>query len=385
MSTVSNDEIDLIEVLEILWDGKWIIGSVSAAALLIGSAYIVLTPNKFDASIVVRPLDAAETDRFQVINDAILNLTDGSSTTIDYISSNSLIADFTETLLQRETIVQAAQEHQLIADGSYPNEATYEAALRKFAFTLDIQPVDTPAPTRNDASNLTTAWQITWQANDSYISDAFIATALSLTNEAARDRLQQRLLAKLEQFQRINTRRASQLRQEIENKLQDYQFEVNDRLAYLSEQASLARVLGIEFGIEGRTENAYFAQGVGSGTVNISNIMTYLNGYQALEQQISILSSRENFEAFVPGLRGLQSELRSLEQDASIRELLAAVETSPLSNLSEFRAAQYDLASIEITRHKKKSLILAISLVLGGFVGVVTVLTRKALNARRDL
>lgn len=51
-----NDEIDLIELLQNLWDGKWVIAGVSAAAVAIGSAYVALTPNSFDASITVRPL-----------------------------------------------------------------------------------------------------------------------------------------------------------------------------------------------------------------------------------------------------------------------------------------------------------------------------------------
>lgn len=85
----------------------------------------------------------------------------------------------------------------------------------------------------------------------------------------------------------------------------------------------------------------------------------------------------------MPGLRDLQSELRSVEQDKSALELLAAVDETPLSSASEFNAAQYDLASIEVTYHKKTKLILALSVVLGGFVGAVTVLMRNAVNARR--
>jgi len=65
-----NDEIDLIELLQNLWDGKWVIAGVSAAALAIGGAYVALTPNSFDASITIRPLDAATVDQFRTLNDA---------------------------------------------------------------------------------------------------------------------------------------------------------------------------------------------------------------------------------------------------------------------------------------------------------------------------
>ena len=111
--------------------------------------------------------------------------------------------------------------------------------------------------------------------------------------------------------------------------------------------------------------------------------MTYLDGYRALEEQFAILSSREQIEAFVPGLRSLQSELRALEQTATTDELVEAIDDSPMSDPEAFRAVQYDQASIKITYHKKTSLILALSLVVGGFVGAVSVLIRNAISARK--
>ena len=117
--------------------------------------------------------------------------------------------------------------------------------------------------------------------------------------------------------------------------------------------------------------------------MTFSREMTYLDGYQAVEEQIAILSSREQIEAFVPGLRALQSKLRALEQNTTSDELVEAIAASPISDMETFRAAQYDLASIELTCHKKTGLILALSLVLGGFVGVLSVLVGNAISARK--
>ena len=385
----SNDEIDLIELLQSLWDGKWLIGGVSAAALSIGGAYVALTPNSFDASIVVRPLDASEIERFRLINNAISNARETVGPTTPSISSPGLLAEFTEVLLQRQTIAEAAGDNETILKEHRSGGTSLDTALREFSFGVDVKPIEIPAPSISGTSNTVIAWQITWQASDADVSDAFISDALRMTNDAARERLMRRIHGEAEQIQRTHVRRAAQLQQAIENAIQDYRIQVSDSLAYLSEQASLARVLGIEYGTG--TGNG---TGTGTGTtnfnansrssaVNASSGMTYLDGYRALEEQISILSSREQFEAFVPGLRDLQAELRSVEQDTSADELLSAVEATPLSRASEFQAAQYDLASIEVTQHKKTSLILALSLVLGGFLGAVTVLMRNAVNARR--
>jgi len=85
----------------------------------------------------------------------------------------------------------------------------------------------------------------------------------------------------------------------------------------------------------------------------------------------------------VPGLRDLQAELRAVEQDRAADELVDAMEDTPLSDAEAFRAAQYDLAAIEMTYHRKTSLILVLSLVLGGFLGATVVLIRNAMDARR--
>ena len=85
----------------------------------------------------------------------------------------------------------------------------------------------------------------------------------------------------------------------------------------------------------------------------------------------------------MPGLRDLQAELRAVEQDRAADELADAMEATPLSDVEAFRAAQYDLAAIEMTYHKKPLLILALSMVLGGFFGSITVLVQNSLKTRR--
>ena len=382
---MENDEIDLIELLQNLWEGKWFIAGVSAAALASGAAYVKLTPSRFDASIVIRHIDSNIVDEFRDLNNVYAyssidqnGQTIGTSET--YFSAQQALSEFTEILLQRDTIVQAAIQNDISAI-SLTDNTSLEAALRSYAFDVDITPVTIPAPSATGSTSEVTAWRVTWVADDEAKSESFIADTLSLTNEVTRQRLLQRLSSEIDQIQRGQMRHTAQLETEIENAVQNYQIYLNDQLAYLSEQASLARVLGIEFGTVTETNNSTFAGR--SSAMTFSKGMTYLDGYQALEEQIAILSSREQIEAFVPGLRALQSELRTLEQNTTVDELVEAIAASPISDIETFRAAQYDLASIELTYHKKTELILALSLVLGGFVGALSVLVGNAISARK--
>ena len=396
------DEIDLIELLQNLWDGKWVIAGVSAAALAIGGTYVALTPNSFDASITIRPLDAATIEQFRMLNNAadprnvMVNrspspASEGATSAgtqptgineavTQYFSASGALAEFIEVLFQRDTLVQAADQHNMVT-GQQSGDTISEIALRYYAFDVDISPVEIPAPSLNGSSSAVTAWQVKWAADEEIKSNSFIAETLRLTNEVTRQRLTQRLTAEADLTRRAQSRRSQQIETEIENAIADYQVRLSDQIAYLSEQASLARVLGIEIGTGTGTSNSN-APERSSPTVMSSN-MSYLDGYRALQEQITILSSREQVEAFVPGLRDLQAELRSLEQDRAADELIEAIEATPLSDPEAFRAAQYDLAAIEKTYHKKTSLILALSVVLGGFLGAIVVLIRNAVDARQ--
>ena len=69
---------------------------------------MALTPNSFDASITIRPLDAATIDQFRTLSDAIVDTRGTLGPSANYISAPGALAEFTEVLLQRDTIVQAA-------------------------------------------------------------------------------------------------------------------------------------------------------------------------------------------------------------------------------------------------------------------------------------
>ena len=400
--TKSGDEIDLIELLQNLWDGKWVIAGVSAAALAVGGTYVALKPSSFDASIVVRPLDASTIDQFDELNNALewrnvmverspslasrgARRADSQPTNMNeaitqYFSASRGIAEFIEVLFERDTVVQAADQYNM-AVGEQVADTDLEMALRNYAFHVDISPIEVPAPSLNGSTSTVTAWQVTWTADDEVKSDGFIAEALRLTNEAARQRLIQRLTAEADQIRREQNRQIEHIETEIANAIEDYQVRLSDQIAYLSEQASLARVLGIEIGTGTGSINSN-ALAKPSGT-SVSTAMSYLDGYQALDEQITILSSRGLVEAFVPGLRDLQAELRALKQNRTADELMEAMESTPLSDVEAFRAAQYDLASIETTYHIKTRLIWVLSVVLGGFFGAIFVLIRNAMGARR--
>lgn len=52
MSHTYDDEIDLFELFQVLWDGKWIIGTFIAIGILLGIGFILFNDKVYESKIV---------------------------------------------------------------------------------------------------------------------------------------------------------------------------------------------------------------------------------------------------------------------------------------------------------------------------------------------
>ena len=108
-----------------------------------------------------------------------------------------------------------------------------------------------------------------------------------------------------------------------------------------------------------------------------------MRGFEAIEEEASLLKSRNNKSVFMPELIDLEAQVRAIEQDKTVLRAQALFENTPLkSSTTSFVAAQVDINEADIKYSRKGSLILALSLVLGGFIGIFAVFVRKAIISK---
>ena len=77
----------------------------------------------------------------------------------------------------------------------------------------------------------------------------------------------------------------------IENSINDYKYQISQKLTHLAEQAALARGLGIARADKG---NFYY-----SNSLTTTSSTFYLMGYEAIEKEIQIIKNRKDIERFV--------------------------------------------------------------------------------------
>ncbi len=95
-----------------------------------------------------------------------------------------------------------------------------------------------------------------------------------------------------------------------------------------------------------------------------------------------ILKSRAAPEPFIPLLSGIEDLMLQLVQDLTIPRAEALFANTPIGSVS-FEAVTYDLAAIEYTSTTKSMLVMALSVVLGGMLGIFVLLIRNAVM-RKD-
>jgi len=63
-----SDEIDLVDLVRSLWDGKWLVIGVMCITLMLAAAYLVLVPKTYTASFEISPLPAAQLGIYNELN-----------------------------------------------------------------------------------------------------------------------------------------------------------------------------------------------------------------------------------------------------------------------------------------------------------------------------
>ena len=69
MQDATNDEIDLIELIQTLWNGKWLIAAITAAFAILSVGVVFQIPPSFEGFLRITSLSSQEMAPYQALND----------------------------------------------------------------------------------------------------------------------------------------------------------------------------------------------------------------------------------------------------------------------------------------------------------------------------
>ena len=376
MQDTVSDEIDLIELIETLWDAKWFITAITACFTVLSVAVALLLPVGFEGKLRITALTKQQMAAYKTLNN-----TPGISTPIyaggvligqtGVVLSEEMFVAFESKMRQGRIFGAAHQELD-------PAIKTFDGTAQELTQTLaKIGQTHTFTPDKG-AEN---AGTLTFRTDNRELTLTIIERALSsATDEIRTDNLE--AIADLSRsIETSLTFELDEVTTQINNALANYEIETIARRALLKEQAAIARQLG-------NANGAAIASGGNGINVAVEQEQPlYIRGYKALEKEIALIDARGKGTAAYPYIENyisLASRKRALESDKRLQRIDTGLAQTPLADAERFAAANYDLETVVFEATGSKRLIVIVATLMGGLIAVIFVLIRSAMLARQE-
>lgn len=367
-----DDEISLSELLISIWEGKNFIGLITAFALLIGLVYAFITPNRGDISVRLDPLTDA-----QFLAYSPLNAVKQGKKAFFPITKPYLFELFKQEVADPKKWNQAITKYDLINREDFKTDLAYETATADLLNRFKLVP---PTPSDSKSRDKKEFWSIDYQGDFTDQELAVINDVLTVSSDNVRRFLQKKFKLSTELYTRNQKYELENLKDAIHNQIAMYDQKTRNQLAYLHEQAKIARALDIK-------KNTIEAQtfGVGANGTVLADIKSddslYLHGYYSIEKEIDLLKKRTIKEAHIPELVALFNREREIEQSKIVDRAKLAFDTTPIQT-GNFHPADYDILAADINQKNIKLIAVVLSIFLGLMLGLFALLIKNALREK---
>ena len=409
----NNDEINLIDLLIIILEGKWKIAIAMSISVLVVFAEHIIYVNEvknFTATTEIIPINTPEENKyisiqntfkyinnFEIQNEPEISENDNKDDGTITINLNNLKGMLTPTfskqnflnlyleVLNEKTLFEdAIRKFNLLDSTKYKDEKTYNEAIIKLASKIKI--ITRPLDDKKNKDNIIPSSFIQFIYNDVVKWKSVLSYVDTQANKSIQLILQNQFDRLLSFSREQNKHRLEDISISINNLMIDYDRETSDKILFLEEQASIAEKLGIaNNAIEVATFSNENVSIYDASTKNlVPNLPFYLKGYIAINEEIELLRNRSDKKAFIPELLTLEQTKRSIQQDKTLDRAKLFFSKTPVGGNEVFTAATANVSATTFKYedyHKKNTLILG--LLIGFIIGVFFVLIQKFLQSRK--
>ena len=317
----NENEIDLIALFKIFWNGKIKILLITIISFLVGSVYSSQIPINYLNSLTINPNKNSEFIKYDYMQKLLKINKSNQSNQLNQLNQLNLSS-------------QSDQSNQLNLF-RFINELKFniedqEMELFKNAKLLEIVKLN-----ENEESYI-----INFKWHDPDEAKKVLQDILNLTSKNLKRSIDLELLQLLEFEKRLL----------LSKNL--------NRLDYLKEQSAIARELNI---IDNQIDSVNLSQAAVSlniSTADTADIAYYLRGYKAIDKEIELIQNRES-----QNLKFIEQEINDFKD-------------------TEIEFVKYNIYSMKSNSLKNTKSILTTSILLGLIVGIFYVLISNALQSQ---
>lgn len=328
----ANDEFDLVALFRVLWDQRVFIAVMAALVFFVAAGYAFLSRPYYEARVGLLPPNVSDIAGYNLGRTEVSGLKSLDVKDVYSIFLRSLNSDSLRRAFFDEFYIPAQE------GGALPNDVLWE----RFGKVLSVGPVKG----RSDY------WEVRVGGEDPAVAAAWVDTFVSMAAARAEDSMRQNISGEV-------STRVQAIEQQIEVLRDTVKQRREDRIAVLQEALEVAESVGLD-----TPQGTMWQTFSNAPSSAFDGSPLYLRGAKAIRAELEVLTQRKSDDPFIPELRSLQERL----------QFLKAMDTVP-QNAAVF--AQDGPTQIPDRPIKpKKTLILALGLVLGFMLGAFVALVR---------
>ena len=124
-----DDEIDLLSLIQTVWEGKWKIASIIAVSLLSVFGFNIVKSNTtFTTSTDIKPITSSEFDKYRLFN----------ATGVFKVKRSDLLNLYIELIEEGSLLETAVDKFNLINKVDFDSEIEYKDAIEKFVSEIVV-------------------------------------------------------------------------------------------------------------------------------------------------------------------------------------------------------------------------------------------------------
>ena len=385
----SSDEIDLLELLLILWKRRIMLGLSTLAFFSLGVLLALAHTPTYKGQVQVHQLNEIEMAGFDAWNQGVriatrstLPMTMGtlvgpSDTNIDLssITSKSLADTFNASYQRGDALVAALRKHSTAVQSFNGDEEELDLMLSEMANDFALN---------EDSKSRKVS--IVFTTSDKAESSKILSSTLDMISSNSKADVLRSIQSKLEAARLSRELELDRITTEFEGYSQIYQARKKRSLTLLREQADIARELGIENPTYSMSDSSRKAQIYDIPEVGLDTFEShyFLQGYRAIEKQIANIEQRNDNQNSTLFAEIDQLVLnRTLVEKNNVLEMMTPLMAKlPLHN-QDFSLVRVDLGKTKFESDGSRRLIAIFVTLVGLLITVVLILANAAVKRRR--
>ena len=365
-----DDEIDLGKIILDLWEGKWKIVTSTLIAFIIGLGFVFPTSQpSYQAITEIRPITSIDSGNYNQLN------------SFDFfkVTRQNLLDLYIEQVEYKSIFIDVIKDSEIYKKSDFETEEDYDNAILRLASRIEIL-----FPNDNDNrknEDIIKYHQILFSHTDQELWKNILTEFHKINQEFVRQELIDRFNQQILIARSKNKFDLEDIEKNINAQKIVYNLKMQNRLAFLEEQAALARTLGIK-------NNTVGTQNFDGKNFTITNIDTqapfYLRGYDSIEKEISLIKSRKEEKNYIDELVELEQKKYLLNEDKNLERIEELFLNTPVTQKENFVAVNLNIAETKFEYDNiQKYTILILAIFLGLFIGSFYVLISNALKNRK--